>query len=984
MRLTLSVALLALLGARAAADTPRVSGFEIRGGIDPPGRLETYLATLIPPGSPFVEIGDADREGTPVSTIGRLRRALDRLGYHALIETRQKGAGELGLLIHLRAYDRVRYIFVKGNWPIRQDEIIRQISVRPGQPIPLVGPEREAFVDRERRSVLEYLQNQGYREAQVDLDIAAGPKIPAPVSITIKVHLGPPYPVGPVTVRGNEILPTQMFNEEVHHQDWRFLWLRAQPYKLSVIRGDLAALTERYRELGYAGAKLSLRPQIDVQAKNVRLQIDVSEKRRIEVAFEGNKRFSASTLVDEVTVFERGSYLDAEVESSANAVAQYYRERGHMLVKVTWRRERLSVESDRLIFTVDEGPRLKVRMVGFTGNRELASADLKSELNVKPFPTLGFIGLGEGGYTSVRQLELDTDNLEIYYRSLGFLDAKVRCEIAPAPGRWRPLGPVMGTAEAEWRVAHSIYVRFIIEEGVRVRIRSIRFERTDGVGPLPRDETFLRKSLLTMVGAPLQNSVVREDIDRLRRIFGDHGHPQVSVEPNITRREDAADIVWQVRLGPHVRVGPVFVRGNFLTTEQTLRLWLPLEPGSPLTTTAYQRGQRNLALIQLFNNATPVTFPGETPDDAVVPMVIEVEERHDHWGVLRAGGGVSTDQAGPDSNIPLGFYAAVGYEHRNAFGLGWTTTGRIDYGTGLTRTEANFLNPRYLGTLFRLESGASYLRQATVRLGDVRSGGGFVGFAREMFPGVDAALRYNLRQTYRTESLLRGAGPDEEQQSVQIGTPLGSLSFTLDWLRLDNPLVPTRGFRLHGGVELAHPAFSVNWGEDTFLKTTGRSLVVVPLGGWLSLRHSLRYDQGFPLGGASLLPKVERYFAGGDTTVRGFELDRARSEAIRSEIAPGVFSVQYRPVGGNMRVLHNMDLQVPIAPPVYGSVFFDSGVVADSPLGLRAEHFRHGAGLGMIVRLPVGDLSFSWAWPLDPLPGDSRIGRFHLNVGLMF
>src|SRR5450631_1107777 len=26
-----------------------------------------------------------------------------------------------------------------------------------------------------------------------------------------------------------------------------------------------------------------------------------------------------------------------------------------------------------------------------------------------------------------------------------------------------------------------------------------------------------------------------------------------------------------------------------------------------------------------------------------------------------------------------------------------------------------------------------------------------------------------------------------------------------------------------------------------------------------------------------------------------------------------------------------------------------------------------------LVKLPVGDLSFSWAWPLDPGPGDTKI-----------
>ena len=34
--------------------------------------------------------------------------------------------------------------------------------------------------------------------------------------------------------------------------------------------------------------------------------------------------------------------------------------------------------------------------------------------------------------------------------------------------------------------------------------------------------------------------------------------------------------------------------------------------------------------------------------------------------------------------------------------------------------------------------------------------------------------------------------------------------------------------------------------------------------------------------------------------------------------------------------------------------------------------------------LPIGDVSLAWAWPLDPGPGDTKIGVFHVNVGLLF
>lgn len=972
--------------APAAAPSPRIAGIDLHGGIDPPGRLEAHVATITPIGSYFVEVGEADREGTPISSAGRLRRALEPLGYDAVV-TALPAAGAVRLQVHLRAFDRIRRIFVRGNGRVRQEEIIRRISLRVGQALPAQGPDRDARLEVERNRVEDFLRSQGYLDARVAIELHATKQtIPAPINLIVRIGRGDGYPIGPITVSGNSAIPSREIEEKLRHRDVFTLGLMPLPFRQSLLRDDLAALTQRYRDLGYAGARLTYTSEPDRRQKHVRLRVDVNERKHIEVDFQGNRRVSSGTLRDKLTIFTRGAYDDYEAGESASAIAQYYRERGHMLVRVEWARQRLGPQADRLLYTIDEGPSLRVRGVQFAGNRHIPSSTLSGVVNVREFPLLGAIGLGAGGYASLTQLATDVDNLLVHYRNEGYPDAKVRCEIAPVPGAWYPLAAIGPATEADWRTAESLYVRFLIDEGPLVRLASIRFEAVDDTGPLPRDDAFLRQLLLSEEGQPFRPGLIREDAERLRRFFGDQGYPRASVEPAPVRAGDQEIVTWQIGLGPQVQVGSIFVRGNFFTLEDTIMLWVPLRSGSALTTTAFERGQRNLALIQLFNNASPISFPSETARDKVVPMLIEVEERHDHWGILRVGGGASTEQASPGSRAFLGVggYGALGYEHRNVARRGWALTGQGQLGNSLIRATASFTDPRFFGSLFRLEITGLYQERATVRLGDLREGSASLGFAREMYPGVDAALRYNLRDTHRTEFLIRRAGPDAEQATVEVRTIVGTLSLTVDWLRVDNPLVPTRGFKLTGGIEVALPSLSLYQGTETFIKLTGRSLSVVPLLPWLSLRHSLRYDQGLPFG-QPVLPKTERYFAGGDTTIRGFELDRARSERIRSPLSTGVHSVQYRPVGGSLRILHNVDLQFPILRPWYGAVFVDSGVVADSVLGLGAARFRHGVGISpLLVKLPIGDISLSWAWPLDPEPGDARIGRLHFNVGLMF
>ena len=107
-----------------------------------------------------------------------------------------------------------------------------------------------------------------------------------------------------------------------------------------------------------------------------------------------------------------------------------------------------------------------------------------------------------------------------------------------------------------------------------------------------------------------------------------------------------------------MRVGPIFVRGNFVTTPETILEQIPLQSGDYLTTTAIERGQRNLGFLQLFNNASPISFPGKEDKRPVVPMVVEVEERYEQYSVLHVGAGVSTEQKPPDSSLPFGVYCA--------------------------------------------------------------------------------------------------------------------------------------------------------------------------------------------------------------------------------------------------------------------------------------------------------------------------------------
>jgi outer membrane protein insertion porin family len=977
-----------------------VTGYEFSGRrFDTDERLAQYLATVAPLGSPFIESGPSDQVGDVlIGTLPRLEKALEAIGYRSKLSTKGAHGGTV-IVADLLAYDRLRYVFVKGNRTIRQDEIQRRISIRPGRPLPPDGPERAASLETERQHVIEFLRGEGYFDANVRLDVEPVPTVQGAVDLRVTIVRGTGYPLGPLTITGNDAIPASELDPLFRHLDWEWLWLKNTPFTQKQLRDDIDKVVKKYRERGYVGARVShdfnVQQSVDRQAKVVRLGLTINERKRIEIAFEGNGHKSSGTLKDQLTMFARGSYDDYELTSSADAVQRYYQKEGYFFARVDWRRDHLSSDEDRVTFVVDEGPELRVRGIEFVGNSALPAADLTQVVSVRRYP---FLGLGGGGYVTGRQIEQDAERLIEHYRARGFPEVTARGEAATSRDALGAPGAVAAAAETESRDAKEIFVRFTIEEGPRVVLQSETFKNVEG-GALPYDDKYLLESVSLRPGEPFTPAAVREDGRRLERVLGDAGYPTATAEPDTVRTGTQVALTWKLKPGPRVHVGPLFVRGNFVTKDETVLEQIPLQSGALLTTTSAERGQRNLGFMQLFNNASPISFPGREENLPVVPMVVDVEERYEQYSLLHVGVGGSTEQKDPNSSLPIGFYMRGGYENRNFLGHAWGLLANLAVGQSLRRGTASFLDRRFLGTLFRLDASVNYLQQATVRLGDIRSGGGSIGFSRELFPGIDAGVHYNLRNTTHTEALIRGAGPDENQRNIQLSTTVGSVSANIEWLRLDNRLLPTAGFKVDATAELAVPALSVPLrplpfptGDDSFLKVGVHSLAVIPIGRILFLRHGFRFDQGFPLGGASLLPKVERYFAGGDTTIRGYRLDRARTEVVEYPLIPpamagdpGLYAVEFRPIGGNLRILQNIDLQFPISPPWYGSVFMDNGVVADSLEELGASRFRHAVGISpLLLRIPIGDLSFAWAWPLDPGPGDTKIGVFHVNVGLLF
>jgi outer membrane protein insertion porin family len=129
-----------------------------------------------------------------------------------------------------------------------------------------------------------------------------------------------------------------------------------------------------------------------------------------------------------------------------------------------------------------------------------------------------------------------------------------------------------------------------------------------------------------------------------------------------------------------------------------------------------------------------------------------------------------------------------------------------------------------------------------------------------------------------------------------------------------------------------------------------------------------------------LLPASERFFAGGDTTVRGFSLDRLGTDATISSTG--------FPTGGNGLVVLNAELRIAVVGGLGAVGFLDAGNVFLRAKDLDLGELRGAAGFGIRYRSPVGPIRIDLGFKLDRrelAPGRlERRNVLHISLGQAF
>jgi outer membrane protein insertion porin family len=683
----------------------------------------------------------------------------------------------------------------------------------------------------------------------------------------------------------------------------------ARPRPGSVFRRAQAqASAEKIRkqlvEMGFWKAAVTAREQYDPGTAGMALSFEANPGPFVRVEFEG-ERPPASVRRDVEKLLRDGSVKADVLEEAADLIEAHYQGQGHRDARVTHSQEQVPL-ADRIVYRAEPGPQARAASVRLLG----APDSLQPILLTR-----------EGEPLQDRLLEEDTRRLKRVLEDEGYAEARVDLEVPEGGGQ--------------------LPVVFRVRPGTRSLVASLDV-RAD-VAPLDKSWSSELRERPTL---PYRVRDLAQDRADLQARYRNAGYLRALVTPELSFSEDGSEahVVLRVDAGPRTTVDGIVVTGLERTQEAVVRRELLVEEGRPLGLQAVLESQRRLSALGLFEN---VSISELDATEASRTLVV-----HAHEGPLTT---VAYGLGYAERDLLRGSAEAT---RRDLFGMDRSLSGLARVSFRSSRLLASYREPYLLGR--RQELFATAFREEEDRDSfDFIRYGGLLQTSHPVTRNVRLIVRYSY---LRTNTFNIEVPLDEVDRQFQNSTFSGpSLSVVND--TRDDALDPRGGHFLGADLQLSVGAL----GGDSFAKSYLQGAayhrvhpgVVLALSGRLGLAAT--FGQGVP----DRLPLPDRFFAGGDYSLRGFKIDSVDPE------------------GGNALLLGSAEVRVDATRRFSVAAFSDVGNVYPLVGDLTLSNLRYAAGFGVRYRSAVGPIRVDWGFKLDRRPGESA-SHVHVTVGHAF
>lgn len=697
----------------------------------------------------------------------------------------------------------------------------------------------------------------------------------------------------------------------------------------------------------------------------VALTITVAERPTLRsIEYEGLKRLSRSDIGEEISrnrlrVREGDPLNRGELRRLKRVIEEMYAEKGFRLADAAYRIE--EIEADRkVIFTIDEGDKVRIEDIDFEGNT--VYSDRRLRYSMKKTKESGLISrFRKKDIFKEPSLEEDLDSVRAIYQQAGYKNVVLgepKVEI-------RAKNPNAATLKQQNR---KLYLTIPVEEGARWKLGEITVAGNEKLN----GDVILRQ-FSQPKGGWLRSTVIAEGIETATELYKNSGYLFASIVPELIEKEDqVADVVLLVDEGEQFRVGSIEFTGNTRTRDKVLRRELGIQESLVLNSGALRNSLLRVGQLEFFkvDEDDPVAFDFDQ-EEKTVDLTIKGEEG-DRTELLFGAGFSEID----------GFFGQFSFRTRNFLGRGETLGVSVQSGRRQDVFDVSYLIPWFLD---RPQSAGIQLFSRSLNFQllpgqrlEQETEGITLTYGRRLGLFSNLSLSFS-----RFESLDRRPIelPDGEFFTQEFDRTVSSVRALWSRDRRNSRLQPTVGTRYNASLELAGGPLG---GTTNFLRARGTYTRYQPITKTgLKTVGAINVEAGAiePIDNSELF-FFDRFYLGGENSVRGF---RFRSIWARDAEGNTILDEFGTPVGGDRFLRANAELILLVGGPFRLIGYVDTGGVFITEQEFDIDQMRISSGLELQVNVPLfgAPLRFIYAQNVDPLP-DDRFETFQFSIGPSF
>jgi len=712
-------------------------------------------------------------------------------------------------------------------------------------------------------------------------------------------------------------------------------------YDPTLIDRDIRSL---YRTGLFETIEVNLSP---TQApKQIDVVFQVRAKYRVgAVRFEGNKKYSSRRLEREITTSQLVALDEALIKADADKLKEFYRKAGFSQIRVDYVIERNPVTGlGTVLFKIVEGPKVRIRAITFVGNKEIKSSALRKKMETARWQWWSFL-TGSGKFED-KEFEDDLEKLRDFYREKGYLDIEIDST----------------KITFSYPNPRSMVITIPVQEGKQYRIGDVS---VSGNKLFPSD--VLVRVARVRPGDVFAPKKLDEEIERMSNFYGQFGYLDTEVRllrrPNVTT--GAIDIEFQIEESGKFIVESVEIEGNTKTKSIVVLREILLAPGDVFDSVRMETSRLRLENTRFFEDVDVRAEPTNIPNR----KNLKISFKEGRTGNLTFGAGYSSLERAvfyvelTQSNFDL-------FNRRSVFqGDGQKFRLKAQLGSRSSELVLAFEEP------FLFEKELNFGFQIFRQRSDYTS-----SYYDEIHQGFEVYLRKRLielvtgRLSYSLQNVeIFNVDPSVIEIFGGLGkTRISKVGLILERDTRNNLLTPSRGSNLQGIFEVAGGPFG---GDVDYYKLEGRLAQYFPLFEPQNqvLEIVARAGVVKEFGDTTAVPIYDRFFLGGQNTLRGFEYRDVGPKATFGE-----------PLGGKSYGYLSLEYSADIVAPMRFALFYDAGFVNKGSFDFDPSGYNDNFGFGIRFFLLGQPMRIDYGIPLTTDKVNDKGGQFNFTFGSRF